>query len=359
MRFGISIYPGLELSGAEQRTLLRLASARGVTRLFTSLHLPETKPESFIAEGRALLQAARDSGFDIIADVSPAALKTLGLERFEADAFAAFGIRTLRLDEGFSPAEIARFSHNPAGLRLQLNASTLSRSDLDELKSSGADFSHFDALHNFYPRPGTGLSLAFFRQQNDMLRQYGLSVGAFIPSSARRRAPLHAGLPTLEFHREMPPNLAARHLAALGVDSIFIGDDKPSEAEIATLAAITPDTVALRARLLIKDTALQDLLSQPFTARPDAARDALRAMEGRTRFHDIPLPPENTLPRPFGAITVDNQTYPRYAGELQIIKRPQGANPRTNVVAHVLPEEQFLIPLICPGQKFTLHFQGY
>lgn len=358
MRFGISIYPGLELSVAEQRALLRLASAHGVTRLFTSLHLPETKPESFIAEGRALLQAARDLGFDIIADVSPAALKTLGLERFEADAFAAFGIRTLRLDDGFSPAEIARFSHNAVGLRLQLNASTLNRSDLDELKSSGADFSHFDALHNFYPRPGTGLSLAFFRQQNDILRQYGLSVGAFISSSARRRPPLYAGLPTLEFHREMPISLAARHLAALGVESIFIGDERPSEEELSQLTAIDPDVIGLHAQLFPAGKPLQKFLQQPFTARPDVARDVIRTLESRERSRRLsPIVPANTVARLYGAVTLDNCEYSRYAGELQIIKRPQPADPRTNVIAQVVPEEHFLLSLITPGKKFTFYFE--
>ena len=358
MRFGISIYPGLELSGAEQRALLRLASARGVTRLFTSLHLPEIKPESFIAEARTLLQAARDFGFDIIADVSPAALKTLGLERFEANAFAAFGIRTLRFDDGFSPAEIARFSHNAVGLRLQLNASTLSQSDLDELKSSGADFSHLDALHNFYPRPGTGLSLAFFRQQNDMLRQYGLSVGAFIPSSARRRPPLYAGLPTLEFHREMPLSLAARHLAALGVESIFIGDECPSEEELSQLTATEPDIIGLRAQIFPAGKPLREFLRQPFTARPDVARDAIRTLESRERSRRLsPIVPANTVARLYGAVTLDNCEYPRYAGELQIIKRPQPADPRTNVIAQVVPEEHFLLSLITPGKKFTFYFE--
>lgn len=359
MKFGISLYPGLGMSCKEQRARLHRAAAHGITRLFTSLHIPETDETHFAEEWQAMLTAAKSAGLEVIADASPAALKRFTPLPLASHGLTGLGLDVLRLDDGFSLTDIARLSRSEGSSRLLLNASTINERDLATLQTEGADFTRLEALHNFYPRPGTGLSLAFFRQQNDMLRQYGLSVGAFIPSSARRRAPLHAGLPTLEFHREMPPNLAARHLAALGVDSIFIGDDKPSEAEIATLAAITPDTVALRARLLIKDTALQDLLSQPFTARPDAARDALRAMEGRTRFHDIPLPPENTLPRPFGAITVDNQTYPRYAGELQIIKRPQGADPRTNVVAHVLPEEQFLILLICPGQKFTLHFQGY
>lgn len=358
MKFGISLYPGLGMSRKEQRVRIHRAAAYGITRLFTSLHIPETDETHFVEEWQAMLTAAKSAGLAVIADASPAALKRF-TPPLTAHGLAGLGLDVLRLDDGFSPADIARLSRSEGNPRLLLNASTIKERDLATLQTEGADFTRLEALHNFYPRPGTGLSLAFFCRQNELLHHYGLSIGAFLPAAKGRRAPLHAGLPTLEMHRTMPLELAARHLAALGVDAIFIGDDKPSEAEIAHLTAIAPDTITLCARLLVKDTALQDLLSQPFTARPDAARDAIRAMEGRTRFHDLPLPPENTLPRPFGAITVDNQTYPRYAGELQIIKRPQGADPRTNVVAQVLPEEHFLIPLIRPGQKFTLHFQGY
>lgn len=356
MRFGISLYPGLGMSRKEQQSRIHRAAAYGITRLFTSLHIPETDETRFVEEWQAMLTAAKSAGLEVIADASLAALKRFTSPPLTAHGLTGLGLDALRLDDGFSPTDIARLSRRDDALRLVLNASTIRENDLLTLQTEGADLTRLEALHNFYPHPGTGLSLAFFQQNNERLRHYGLSIGAFLPAAKDRRAPLHEGLPTLEMHRTMSPDLAARHLAALGVDTIFIGDDKPSEAEISNLAAIAPDTVTLCARLLVKDDALRELLSKPFTARPDAARDVLRALEGRTRFHDIPLPPKNTAPRTFGAITVDNQNYPRYAGELQIIKRPQGADPRTNVVAHVLPEEQFLIPLIRPGQKFTLRF---
>lgn len=356
MNFGISVYPGLGTPIEAQLALIRRAAASGMTRLFTSLHIPETNKKNFAREWQTMLTAARRAGLEVIADVSPSGLSLLAENPFDVPAPSALGLSALRLDDGFSLADIARLSQSDGHLRLLLNASTLGEKELAALQREGADFTRLEALHNFYPRPGTGLSLAFFCRQNERLRRYGLATGAFIPSAKGRRAPLHEGLPTLEMHRAMTPDLAARHLAALGIDSIFIGDDSPTDSELSLLTAIAPDTVALRAHLLVKDAALKDLLSKPFTARPDAARDALRSLEGRARFHDMPLPPKNTVPRPFGTVTVDNQAYPRYTGELQIVKRPQGADPRTNVVAQVLPEEQFLIPLIRPRQKFTFLF---
>ena len=357
MRFGISVYPGLGTPIEEHLTLIRRAAACGITCLFTSLHIPETNKKDFTEEWQKMMTAAHSAGLKVIADTSPAALSFLTADPFDPHTLRTLGLHALRLDDGFSLADIARLSHSGGDLQLLLNASTLKEQELTALKTEGADFSRLAALHNFYPRPGTGLSLPFFQQQNKILHRYDLTTGAFIPAAQRRRAPLYEGLPTLELHRNMPPDLAARHLSALGIDSIFIGDDGPSEEELSHLSAIPPDTVALRAHLLVKDTALREILSQPFTARPDAARDAIRAIEGKARFHGHPLSPENTIARPFGAVTLDNLGYLRYAGELQIIKRPQPADPRTNVIAQVVPEEQFLIPLIRPGQRFTFRFE--
>lgn len=43
---------------------------------------------------------------------------------------------------------------------------------------------YIDGLHNFYPRPHTGLDLDYFKAQTHLLHAYGLSVGAFVPSQS-------------------------------------------------------------------------------------------------------------------------------------------------------------------------------
>ena len=108
----------------------------------------------------------------------------------------------------------------------------------------------------------------------------------------------------------------------------------------------------MRARLLTKDPLQIALLQHTFTSRIDEARDAVRAQESRTLISNDILP-ENTRVRPYGAITIDNKDYMRYMGELQIIKRPQPADPRTNVAAQIESDECFLINYIIPGKKFT------
>ena len=357
MAFGISVYPVLDNTPDENAALIRRAASLGITRLFTSLHIPEHDKTSFSDELHAILGAARDARLDLIADVTPESADILGLSSCTPEAFHAFGIHTLRLDDGFSVSEIASFTQSKADARIQLNASTVSEEFLTELSKYNADFSRLEALHNFYPRTGTGLSLRAFAEKTALLHRFGVRVGAFLATKdGRKRAPLFDGLPTLELHRNFSVDLASRHLIALGVDDIFLSDSLPTDEELTALANASPDLVTLRAVSATENNAFRRFFDEPFTARPDEARDAVRAVESRARAKELhlPLAPENTTDRPFGAITLDNVNYLRYAGELQIIKRPQPADSRVNVLAYIREEERFLVPYIHPKGRFQI-----
>ncbi len=352
---GISIYPGLDNTLEENLNLIDLAAGHGIKRLFTSLHIPETKKDDFRKELGILMKAARKHHMEIISDISPRTLDILGIPEFNLSAFRMTGIRTLRLDYGYSIQEIAEFSRNKQGLRIQLNASTITGKLLTALTQADTDFSNMDALHNFYPRPGTGLGEDTLLRKTVMLHKIGVRVGAFVPGTKKRRGPLFDGLPTMEDHRDLDPVLAARHLVALGIDSVFIGDSLPDEREIRGLADLREDHIIIKARLLTSDPVQRDLLSHPFTARVDEARDAIRAQESRGLVSG-PIYPENTRERQPGDVTIDNEGYLRYMGELEIIKTPQPADSRTNVVARILPEDIFLLDYITPGRKFSFLF---
>ena len=356
MQTGISIYPGLDNSIEENLQLINDAAKHGITRLFTSLHIPETDPAAFQQELHLLLKAAREHHMEIISDISPKTMEILGIDHFRLSAFQFLGIHTLRLDDGYCIDEIAALSRNNQHMHIQLNASTITPRFLHELMLAEADFDNIDALHNFYPREGTGLSEETLVRKTGFLHKAGIRVGAFIPSQHRRRSPLRAGLPTLEMHRDFSVSLAARHLIAVGIDSIFISDSLPAAEEIEDLAALKPDQITLHAAQITKDPIQQELLAHTFTARLDEARDAVRAQESRSLLKGRCILPENNRVRSFGAITIDNKDYLRYMGELQIIKRPQSADARTNVAAQILPEESFLINYIIPGKKFAFTF---
>ena len=285
-----------------------------MTRLFTSFHIPETDPAAFRKELQAVLDTARQCQLDIVADVSPASAACLGMDRFDPEAIAKLGITTVRFDDGFDAAKLAMYSHI---VRVQVNASTLTQKDLEDLQKNGAQLDHIDSLHNFYPRPHTGLALDYFKSQTDRLHAYGLSVGAFVASQAGQRAPLYEGLPTLEFHRHQDVSLAARHLAALGVQSVFIGDDKPADKELRDLARAgreETDVVVIKAKLLSREPHIQDLLSYTFTARPDPSRAVIRANGSRAHLDGRIIEPDSDIFRSLhrGDITLDNADFLRY-----------------------------------------------
>ena len=356
MQNGISIYPGLDNTMEENLALIERAAALGLPRLFTSLHIPETDPGALKRELGVLLKAARAQHMEIISDVSPATLSLLGLKEFNLSAFRMLGITTLRLDDGFSSEDIARLSHNTQHIRLQLNASTMTGRLLQKLVDAKTDFTKIDALHNFYPRTGTGLSEETLARKTSMLHKAGIRVGAFLPSrNGRRRSPLGDGLPTLEDHRTLPTSLAARHLVALGIDSVFLADALPTDEELRCLASLHDDQVVLEADLLTRDPAQKSLLSHTFTARIDEARDAIRAQESR-RLIGGAIPPENTAARPRGAVTIDNEGYGRYMGELEILKTDLPADPRINVAARIRESDLFLVDYISSGRRFSFLF---
>ena len=358
METGISIYPGLGGTIEEKTARIERAAALGMTRLFTSFQIPETDRTAFHKELQAVLETARRQCLDVIADVSPASVEVLGLDRFSPAAIADLGITTVRFDDGFDAAKLAMYSRL---VRVQVNASTLSEEDLANLEKNGAQMDRIDGLHNFYPRLHTGLDLDYFKAQTALLHAHGLSVGAFVPSQKGRRAPLFEGLPTLEDHRHLDISLAGRHLAALGVQSVFIGDDGPSDKELRDLAALSREetgVVVIKAKLLSREPHIQDLLSYTFTVRRDTSRDVIRTSGSRAHLDGRIIEPDSDIFRSLhrGDITLDNADFLRYMGEVQIVKCELPPEERTNIVAKVVPNEEFLLDYLTPGRKFRFEF---
>lgn len=105
----------------------------------------------------------------------------------------------LRLDDGFTPERIKELQTRYPQKTLVLNASTVTEGFLLSLEKAGVDVGCVEALHNFYPRPHTGLSEAFFLRQNALCHHYGIKVGAFVRSFGACRGPLLRDSPRLKY----------------------------------------------------------------------------------------------------------------------------------------------------------------
>ncbi|MBQ6975161.1 MAG: DUF871 domain-containing protein [Selenomonadaceae bacterium] len=344
MQKGISVYAGLGYSVQENLDLIEFASSLNMKYLFTSAQIPEAADsENFFEELLSILTAATNKKFEIILDVSSEDAPLFNVEEL-----------TLRLDDGFDTPRIAELSQTR---KIQLNASTVTEDFLTELKNCNANFNNTTALHNFYPRPETGLDSYFFINQNKILHDYGIGVGAFIPSrDGKRRPPIGEGLPTLEDCRNFTADLSARYLAALGTDFIIIGDGMPTFQECESVSKISADEVVITAQMTTDDEIAKEILSKTFTRRPDVSKSVIRAIEGRQILKSLGTqitPDVSPKNRTFGDVTIDNSNYGRYAGEVQIIDAELPADSRVNVAAHIIDEEFFLTRYIKPRQKFS------
>lgn len=351
---GISAYIGLHHSLEVVCNYLKTARQYGYSRLFTSLHIPETDPNSLVQEFQTFLTVAVDLGYAVTADISPYAFTLLKASISDLSPLKQLGLSTLRLDYGFSAAEIAAITHTSA-LQIELNASTVTPSILQAIVAANADLSKIRACHNYYPRPETGLSFPLFAERSKLFRQYNIPVLAFIPSPTCPRGPIFAGLPTLEKHRNISSKLAAQELLASQlVDGILFGDPLVTENELAEVSALKEDCMELQVKVQPQlSTMERTILFSSHTNRTDPGEFVIRSQEARSLCKEA-IAPRPSLARPVGAITIDNQDYLRYMGEMQVMTAALPADPRTNVVAHIIPEEIFLLSYLKPGGSFRL-----
>jgi len=354
MSFGFSVYFGLDNSKEENIRLLKDAHELGFTRIFTSLHIPEANYEVLKVEVKEFFELAKEYDMDIISDISPNTFKFLDLEDMDLKGLKDMGVKTIRIDFGYGEEDIAKMTKNKYGIKVQLNASTITEEFFENLDRYFPNYENIDALHNFYPRIGTGISEECMINKNKLLKEKGIKPCAFVQSNNKKRSPLKDGLPTLEDHRNKEVREAANHLFALGNTSVFIGDSLPSIKELKDLSSLNPDVIELDIQLNVEDNAIIRLLNEVYSARTDEARDAIRASESRLRLNGDIIEPYNTVEKKYGDITIDNKDYLRYMGELEIILTNQEKDKRTNVVGFILQKDLYLLKYIKGGKKF--HF---
>lgn len=356
---GISAYLGLGPAPSSVLSYLQIAHRYGYTRLFTSLHIPEADKTVLLGELQNFIETAASLGFSISADVSTYTFELLGNK---AKAFASlkkWGLTTIRPDFGFTPEELAALTHSSA-MEIELNASTTTPEVLKRLLAAKPAAGKLRACHNYYPRPETGLAFPLFAERSRLFQHWGIPVAAFIPSQALPRGPLFAGLPTLERHRLLSPQTAAKELLASRlVDGILFGDPFVAENELAAVAALKADCIELQVHTAPNLTAVEReiLFSGVHTNRLDPGEQVIRSQEARLRCHSS-IPARCTGARPAGAVTLDNSGYARYMGELQLVLAPLPSDDRVNIAARIIPEEVFLLKYITPGRTFCLKDAG-
>jgi hypothetical protein len=341
-KFGISLY--LSSFDTQRDMLEQLLGSEYF--VFTSFHIQEelNNLDHFKSKTKQMCKWLNDKGFRIIGDVSP---KTL--QFFEYNNIISFAndmhLDVLRLDYGFNDEEILKIAKE---FPIAFNASTVDEALVKKVIQVESDVF---ALHNFYPRPETGLDDLLFNTFNMKLNDLGIKVMAFIPGDEVKRGPIFEGLPTLEKHRQLPPYVAFLDLAINhNIDSIFVGDIKISDIQLNLIKKYMKDGII---NIPVKfDQNYQYLEDQIFTIRVDSPRSIMRLQESREYSCNGDIQkPYNCLNRQMGSITMDNIGYKRYTGEIQIIRETLPLDTRVNVIGNIEPKYLYLMECIKNGRK--------
>ncbi|HDR7352461.1 Uncharacterized protein BCZB5J_00810 [Bacillus cereus] len=347
---GVSIYLSKERV-KKQEEWLKVAKENGFSSIFTSLHIPEDDPGTYKELIQILGKQALKYDMELMVDVSPKSLHHLGMTYENVEELVDWGITGLRMDYGITPKEIARVSHK---MKVALNASTITDSFWKELIIENIKVANVEAWHNFYPRPETALAKSFLQKQNEYLHECGIKTMAFIPGDGEKRGPLYEGLPTLEKHRNMRPLQAYLELVQdCAVDKVLIGDISGSLESIQEIASASRGIIPLRYEPSINENEVLKVVEKVHTNRFDPARDAIRSVESR-EGNKVVLQPMNTISRKKGSITIDNELYGRYAGEMQVVVNDLPVDEKVNVVGMVVEEDVPLLPYIGAGKNFQL-----
>ena len=315
--------------------------------VFLSLHISEEFDDSFCAKAEEACRQTADMGYRIIADVSTKTVAQFGCADL-TELAKKLRLWALRIDYGFSRKEIMTMAEK---MPIVLNASTTTAEDAAAIAEHGKLVM---AMHNFYPRPETGLDEDYLLETTRLLQNAGLKVLAFIPGDLNKRGPVFEGLPTLESHRSILPSAAFADLALnYGLEEIFVGDPGISQKEIDRINRFCQEGI-LSIPCEIHEN-WQHLYDQVFTCRMDSPKRLIRFQESRIYSCQGQITqPHNCTERSRGALTIDNLRYGRYSGEIMLIRSDLPADHRVNVIGHVPENALLLLDLIGRGSKFTL-----
>lgn len=343
---GFSIFLTENLQ-TETKTYIKKMAEHGFKGVFTSLHIPEENPSLYSSRLRELGKICQEYNLDLMVDISGEALQKAGFSFQQMNQLIELGVTGLRMDYHISNAQIAELSHQ---IKIGLNASTITMKDIDELITEQANFKSLEAWHNYYPRPNTALDRQWYEEKNKWLKTYGFTIQAFVPGDYQLRGPLYEGLPTLEEHRHVHP-LAAMLDLRKSTDLIYVGDGGLSNHVMKQFKHYL-----INEEILLEVDAYDpqiDYVIGLHVNRQDEARDVLRSADARFR----PVKQIKAISprlREIGAVTIDNEEYKRYQGEIQIIKRQLPEDRKVNVVGRVIRQDRPLIQKITGGQKFRI-----
>lgn len=359
-KLGISIYSEKTTEEAIYNYIDK-ASKYGFSRIFSCLLSVNDTKENIKNKFKKINEYAKSKGFEIIVDVSPRVFDELGISYKDLSFFKEIGADGLRLDMGFTGSEESLMTFNDENLKIEINMSN-NTNYIDTIMNYMPNKDNLIACHNFYPHRYSGLNFEHFMKCTERFNKYGLRTAAFITSQNEGTFgpwPVTDGLPTLEIHRNLPIEVQAKHLIALGnINDIIISNCYPTEEEMKKLGSMRKDMVTFDLELVdgVPEVEQKILFEEMHFNRGDLSDNLVRSTQSRVKYkgHDFKLFNAPEIIKK-GDVVIESSEYGHYAGELQIALNDMKNSGKSNVVGRIKEEEIFILDYIKPWQKFNFN----
>lgn len=359
-KLGISIYSEKTTEEAIYK-YIDTASEYGFSRIFSCLLSVNDTKENIKNKFKKINEYAKLKGFEIIVDVSPRVFDELGISYKDLSFFKEIGADGLRLDMGFTGSEESLMTFNDENLKIEINMSN-NTNYIDTIIDYMPNKDNLIACHNFYPHRYSGLNFEHFMKCTERFNKHGLRTAAFITSQNEGTFgpwPVTDGLPTLELHRNLPIEVQAKHLIALGnINDIIISNCYPTEEEMKKLGTMRKDMVTFDVYLEESTPEIERkiLFEEKHFNRGDFSDNLIRSTQSRVKYKEHKFELFNApeiIKR--GDIVIESSEYGHYAGELQIALSDMKNSGKSNVVGHIKEDEIFILDYIKPWQKFNFN----
>ncbi|MDD2592698.1 MAG: MupG family TIM beta-alpha barrel fold protein [Erysipelotrichaceae bacterium] len=363
MKVGVSIYPSDNDQDKKIENYIDSVNDHGIDILFSSIHLTEYDLIDQLKKFVMIARQAKKHEMRLIVDISGKVINQIIEDESLLKFFNSFNIDTLRLDYGVDDQLIRKINDKTGIESFWLNASMTNDKDIRGYLNVQLPNLRWEACHNFYPRPQTGLNKEFITRQYHKFKEFNLPVYAFISCLDNPRGPLFFGLPTLEEHRTYSIDKSYYdYVDNKCCNGIIIGDPFVSNDNLKILSDCINDrplVLTLIPDLNITEAELATLLDKVHKCRYDVNENMLRLVTSRMISEkSVEILPRDSYKRERGMVTIDNIGYKRYSGELQIVLKNLDIDHNVNVLGRIIDDDLWKIPHIACGHRFYFVIKG-
>lgn len=340
----ISVYPTFinQTTVHQLKEYLILAKKYGINEVFTSIHLPEFTMEMQLAYLELVSEYACQLDMELTADIGGPFIQRALEDETVLKRLSQIKLDFLRLDYGYDETQLKLLYHSLNLKGFIINASMIDESllihHLSYFKSLNENI-FIRACHNFYVREESGLDTEFALKQTQLFQKYDIPVFFCVPCHDHPRGPLHLGLPTLEHHRYLPMDTVILDLIyTYHSDGLLYSDEWMSEKQFQLIKEIVQNKTIQIPVILSKNLTETEkrIILKKHIFRYDSNKLLLRSRTSREMAEFASsIQPLNCTERNTGCITIDNERYLRYSGELQVVLKDLDKDERVNVAGRL------------------------